>query len=1259
MDSEYGFPYSLDAQKHYSTNTGVDAYDYLPEIPRLYYKSHIFGGTHVRDARTVNLFVEEESKICRKQITTPKLLERMFLEILSNAIDNIYKSREMGINPGGIEITMDSDTISIKNGGNPIPVGLHKYFTKQGAMGTAVELIFGVIGAGSNTSESVIKQGGGQNGYGAKLVNVFARLFQVEVGDNIRGFYQNVVWTKNMTEKSLVQIVPSKYTLQDNWIQDVDVYGRQMTINVPTMIPDPAERYNGENFTKITWKQDFRKMGQQCYTKDELQLYMKYAAEATFHSKVPITFNGKVLNYSNVSDFIKLFNANSSNTPIIHYEWKNQMAPQFSGKQLDQYVAAGQLTPSVELIIFDTPDAGQHISYCNGIYNVDGGTHTNTAYQEVLKVIKEVIQSTKGFDKSGLDLGKITIADLKKHLTIVVNFRCDEPSFKGQDKELLVKPTPKINISIDEAAKIKKWKVVDRIYTTLTGKHISTAGGKGSGHGGRIKDDFNFEEANWIGTNRQGETVLILCEGDSAGSNLLNWILATPERKYKYAILPLRGKLKNVTDMSVLEMEQVKEIMKIIKYAGLKYGIDYRTPEGIAKLKYGCIYCMTDADTDGSHIQSLLMNFLYRVFPTFIQAGRFFYVPTPVIRVMMTEDVKNHVIFYNMHDYEKWVVQNPNFKGRIKYLKGLASSTKPMVRQDAQVSPIVCGYFDQQAGQALDIAFKKGLTSYRKQWINYWRDKIDTDVIRRIDQNNPRMAAVEISMYINTKLVEYSIDSFSRALISYKDGLKKSQRQLLHYLLKHWDFGHSRASEEKLSEIAGAASGECKYHHGDLSDTLARMGCDFPGSNNVPFVSQDGSFGTRNKLGKDVGASRYVETRPAAIMKLIYIKELYNMIERNVVQGKDVEPKWIPSLLPMHVINGFLGVATAYSTESPSYHPIDVIDWLMCYINATDPFPLVPWFKGFTGEISMEIFKGRYTKEQKFAMQGQEEVPYYEGLTLTTKGFYRVIGQRHSQYEEEQNGKKVSMTIPVTDIEIKEIPIGVGIAKYRFEVEQNCEKVDDDMADTDSPNMVIRGWRGDVNEKTLGMVNRIGMTNITLIDDNSFPIPVRNIYEVLKLYADNMIELFAKLKEKRIGEVTTKIIDKSKIIKLLELILSDTLIYKDTDEDVIARQLAQHGIEFSYFEKLGFRGATRQGLEKHRRELLELHQKLKELQETHHLAEWNNSLLKLREHFAAQKDYQKYKHHMYPYVYTNITDLLSGKVKSPFAVAEEKLPDAI
>lgn len=1257
MEGKYGIPYDANLQKQFIDRNDVSSYDYLPEIPRLYYKSHIFGGSHVREPRKSNIFDYNQGKIINKVITTPKLLERMFLEVLSNAIDNVYKSRRMGVDPGSVEITMDAMTISVKNGGIPIPVGLHKYFIKQGQYGTAAELIFGVIGAGSNTSESVIKQGGGQNGYGAKLVNVFSQEFSIEICDNIRGFRELVQWSHNMTQKDSVQVFPSNYTLQDNYIEDIDIYGRRSVINVPNMIPNPSDKYTGENSVTIKWKQDFRKMGCNCYSEDELMLYMRFALEASFHSKVPIIFNGKAFNYQNVNDFMKLFNTGTTNQPIIHYEWPNGYQPQYIGKSLDTMVSTGQLTPVLELVIFDTPDNGQHISYCNGIYNVDGGVHTNTAYQEVLKVIKEVISSTKGFDKSGLDLAKITIADLKKHLTVIINFRCDEPTFKGQDKESLLKPTPKINIPIDSVAKIKKWKVVDRIYTTLTGKHINTAGGK-SDSSKRIKDDYNFEEANWIGTNRTAETVLIFCEGESAGSYVLNWILATEERKNKFAILPLKGKLRNITDLSILEVEQCKEIARIIKYSGLKYGVDYTTPDGVSKLKYGMLYGMTDADSDGSHIQSLIFNVIYRLFPTMILANRVFYIPTPVIRIINNKDVTEK-IFYNMFDYERWAKENPNSNKRAKYLKGLASNKKEFAKQDAQISPIVVATFDSAAGQALDIAFRRGLTYQRKQWINFWRDKIDQNILHQINAQHPRYAAIELSMYINTKLVEYSIDSFSRALPSYKDGLKKSQRQLLHYLLQNWNFGHSRKTEVKLKDIASAASTECKYHHGDLGTTLARMGTCYPGANNVPLIVQEGAFGSRNKLGADVGADRYVETKPDSIIKFLFSEELYNMVERNLVEDKKVEPKWIPSYGPIHLWNGWMGIATAHSSEHPPYHPVDTIDWLMCYITGNNPFPLIPWFKGFTGEVKLESFKGRYTKEQRFLMQGQENIPYYQGLTVCTTGIYRVLGVRQGMIEQEVNGKKQSLATQVTDIEITEIPIDVATSKFRFELEQNCDKIIDDMKDTDSVHMFVQGWRGEVNDKTLGMKKRIGMTNITLIDDNAFPISLKNVYEVLKLYADNMIDLFIKLKQKRLTEITEKITYKSKVIKILELILSKQLVYIDVDDSYIAQQLAQYQIEFEIYEKLYLKSISKNGLEKHRKELAELQEQYKVITDRHHLQDWIDALNKLRDIFNSNKEYQKLPHHVYPYVYTPIEKLLDGTVKSPYRVTEEALPLSI
>lgn len=1241
MSDEYGFPYDPNMEKIVSDSNDASSYGYIPEIPRLFLRSHIFGGSHVREPRKVFVLNRKTMKLEKREITTPKLMERLFLEILSNAVDNAFKSQRMGHPCPHLEITMTGDTFSIRSTGVPIPVDIHPYFYQQGQFGTCAELIFGVIGAGGNTDDNKAKQGGGQNGYGAKLVNVFSRMFEVEIGDNIRGFHQKIVWRKNMMEKVSSVITPA-YT-PTNQPDSKGFYH---------IIPN-GQRYTGENFVKITCKQDFRKFGCPHFTEDDLDLYMKYACEASFNAKFVVSFNGVQLDCRSAQQLVSIFPKDVSKNSLIHYEFFT--APPFGGKQLEDAIANLQIVPTVELIVLDTPNEGMHISYCNGIYNVDGGEHTDTAYREVLKIIKEVLSTTKGFDK-GLDLGKINIGDLKKHATIIINYKCNDPTFKGQDKEKLLKPAPKINITPEEATKIKKWPLINAIYVALTGKHLKEMGGK-MGRG-RIKGDFNFEDANWFGTPMQSQAVLILCEGNSAGAYILKWILGTPERKNKYAAFLLRGKFKNVTDMDYLELLKNPEIAKLIEYMGFQYGVDYNTPQGAATLRYGYIYCMVDADSDGSHIQSLVLNFLYRVFPSFIQSRRFLYVRTPVYRVL-TSTGKTKEVFYDVFDYKKYVKSINGAAHIAKFFKGLASGKDTYAKEDSQLSPIVLANFDQLAAQAFDIAFKKGLTSDRKKWIEFWRNKIDTVVIHDLIQNNPRYKYINISDYINTKLVEYSVDTFSRALPSFKDGLKKSQRQVLWYILLEWDFGHSRKAEENIEGIALGAKAKSKYHHGDLTETLARLGSNYPGANNIPLLAQEGQFGSRNKLGKDLGAARYVETKPEPIFKKIFDKELMELIECHVVDGKKVEPFWIPTKIPLHIINGVIGLATAYSTEIQSYHPVDVIMWIMNYITEAPCFPMIPWFKGFTGKVELELLKNKYAKDKDLVIEGQDMVSYYEGLTLTTTGIYNIVGERDQEYSEIVNGQKQKVTHRVKDILISEIPIGVAIAKYRSVMEEKCDKVNDQMETTDTPAMILEGWKDKVDLKELKLIQRSGMCNITLIDDDAIPIQMRNVYEALKLYCDNMKSLYDTLKKTRLSNLSDAIIKESKIIKLIELLRSKTVIDDDRTDEDITQQMSQHGIEFEFYKKLGRRSTSKTGYAEHIKELTKLQSEYERIKEKHYLAEWYKDLTDMMNYFNGLPEYRKFQHHQFPYIRTKVEDLISGKVKSPFEVKEEQLPASI
>ena len=1242
VHSEYGIQYNPDQEKILKDSNDASKYGYIPEVPRIFLRSHIFGGSHVREERNVLLYDIKEKYFIKKKITTPKLEERLYLEILSNCIDNCFLSRRMSVDPGYVDIEMTSDTISVTSYGLPVPVDIHEYFYTQGQFGTCAELIFGVVGAGGNTDDRITKQSGGVNGYGAKLVNVFSRMFSVEIGDNIRGFHQKVTWKRNMMVKESSILTPSTYQTVGP-----DQSGKFHIIPV-------GERYTGPNFVKITWKQDFRKFGIDYFSQEELELYMKYAADASFQGKVIVNFNKIVLDTRSSQNYINLFPKEIGKTALIHYEFKSP--PGLQGKELETAIASFQLIPDVELIVLDTPGEGMHISYCNGIYNVDGGVHTDAAYREVLKALKDIMASNKGFDK-GLDMGKLDIRDIKKHCTVIINYKCNDPVFKGQDKEKLNKPEPKINIGPDEASKMKKWKLVDVLYKSLTGKNLATISGGRLGRG-RVKDDDNFEEANWFGTDKQWETVMVLCEGKSAGGYILKWILATPERKNKYAAFLLKGKVKNITDTGAMEIEANKELRNLINYMGLDYGVDYRTPAGVRTLRYGYIYIMVDADSDGSHILSLLINFFYRAFPTFIMAGRLIFVPTPVLRVLGSSG-NTKEIFYNMFDYKEWnekVNKLAPHKG--KFFKGLAAGKDSFAREDSKISDLVVIGFDQLVGQALDVAFKKGLTHERKKWIQFWRDKIDTRVIMQMPGNNPRLKYINASDYINTKLVEYSIDTFARALPSYKDGLKKSQRQLLWYILDEWNFGHSRKDETKIQYIANGAADKSKYHHGNLVDTLGRLASNYPGANNLPLMSPEGQFGTRNKLGADIGASRYVETKPEWFFKYIFDKELMDMVERNIVEDKEVEPKWIPCKIPLHIINGVLGVATAYSLEIPGYHPIDIIMWILQYISDQMVFPMVPWFKGFTGGVELEIFKGKYKKDLRQQVT-EDTIHYYEGLTLTTTGIFQHIRNRNEEYTEMVGDKKVKVTHEVADIYISEVPIGVGLASYRSEMEKLCDKVDDQMETTDTPNMTILGWKTAIGLKELKLIERTGLCNITLIDDDSFPIQMRNVYESLKLYCDNMKQLYHDLKEKRLKVLESDIIDEQKIIKLIDLLRSKTIIDDDQPDSIIEQQMLQHGIEFPYYKKLGRRSTSKDGYAEHIKKLENLLKSYQEIYNKHYLLEWHTDLNVISNKLSEMPEYQKLQHHQYPFIPTSINDLLSGKVKSPYKIREELLPESI
>lgn len=1254
----YGIAYDPAQAQRVEDLNDANQYSYMPENQRVFLRSHIYGGSHHREERTALVFDPSTKTLIYKKITTPKLQERLFLELISNAIDNAFKSQRMNVAAPTLDVEMDQSTISVRSTGIPIPVSPHKYYTSQGFFGTCAELIFSMVGGGGNMDDTRARNGGGVNGVGSTLVNIFSRFFQVEIGDNIRGFKQIIAWGANMTQKVIDKIEPS-YQISNQPDQ---------TGNYHIYPVNQAERYNGENFVKVTFKVDPRKFGRDYYVEEDMHLYMKYVVEASFIAKLKCTFNGIDLSCGTPTQFVHMLPKNIQKGALIHYELSQPVNA--TQKQIEDAVANLQLIPIVELIIIDSPgQENMHIAYTNGVWNQLGGVHVDTVYRELLDIVKQCIGTMKGLQD--IDLSKLTIRDIKHHCTVIINYRCPNPDFKGQDKEVLNKPAPKILFTADEIAKIKKFDLTKVIQQIISGKVLKGL----TVNTGRFKSEENFRDADWYGTPRQYECVMLICEGNSAGAYLKDWIYGTNERTNKYCYLLLRGKLLNVTGKELLELLDEKKgndvIRKIVRCMGLEFGVDYRTPEGASRLRYQQMWALTDSDSDGFHIQSLVKNLLHTFFPTFLLAGRFRYVPTPVMRILTSvKKGKTKKIFYTMSEYEGYKKITGDVNHIAKHFKGLASGGKEFAGEDAKKSPIVTCAYDEYAPYAMNIAFGKDKDSSnkRKVWVEQYRDNVGVDIIKDWGSPNPREKYCTITDYINTRLVEYSIDSFKRALPCAFDGLKLSQRQSMWYILIEWSYGHSNKGTENLLTIAGEAKSKTKYHHGDLAPTIARFAQRYPGSNNVPLMTvHEGQFGSREKNGNDIGQPRYISTDPEDINKMIFDEELTKMIPQNVEEGKKVEPIWLPCKLPLHVLNGCLGVATAYSIDQPSYHPMDVCQWILNYITGQNVFAMMPWFMGFQGTVELEHVKGKHKVDKTLMTQEQtqEYVKYYEGLTLTTKGNYKIINERNAEYEVDDptaNDKKKKKKVIglVKDIIITEIPIGIATMSYINWLETKCDKVDTSGTEsTDTPVLKVLGWKGEVSHKSLRLIKRQGITNISLIDDKGIPIQLRNVYQILKLYCDNMVSLYRDLKITRLSKLKEKIIEEQTMCKLIELVITDKILIFRQKRANIFNQMAQYGIEQKFYEKVGLKGLDEDGHTEHLEKLNKLIAEYSAIDAKHELFDWCEDLRKLFDFFSKDDRYRKYSHHEYPFNMVDIQQLISGKIKSPFPLVEEKQPDPL
>lgn len=1093
-------------------------YHHLDDIEHIYLLTDMYLGSDQQNERDSWILDLETLTPVNTTVTLPAGVERVFLEILPNAGDNALRSLAAGVDPGIIEVEMDSHWISVKNGGLPIPIRFNK---TQGMWNP--DMIFGKLHTSSNYDTTKERIGCGRNGYGAKLSNIFSKHFIVEIGDPERGLHYHQEWEDNMRIR-----------------------------HEPIFTKD----YTGEVFVKISYYLDFERFGyssEEGYPEEAFGLFARYVYDYSQTIRTVTRFNQHIFEpSSDPKDHGRFY---FGDVPmIIHYEWPTgtEVITKKSGLQVAK---DRQVLPTSILILADTPRHGKCVAFVNGMITPEG-VHVNAAFKAISGPLLETINNStnkktpkKGVSSEDKDEKKIKLTwkDVKNHLSLLLICHLRDPQFGGQTKEKLTKPVPKFKIDAKLLTSICKWSLITYLAQMVddkVGRLLASTNGKKSRHidGGKGRD------ANFAGGPRSSECILFLVEGDSAKQYAYIAQGIVPDGPDLIGVLPLKGKLINVMKAlanNPLKILKNKEIKELKKYTGLEDYTDYEDPRNFNRLRYGAVAILADADDDGTHIRALVMNYFHCFAPSLLKLNNYLLLfRTHIVKIPSLK-----LGFYTEAEFILWKQANPDYAryGPAKYYKGLGSMKKEDVVEDFQNPQYVTCIYDHDsdftATDALDLAFNDKRADDRKRWLRDWSYTLE-------ELNIGHRVELPISEFIDKELVVYALASLRRAIPSLMDGLKDGQRKILWAAYLIW--GKAKNKNVKVKRVAGLGAyvvENLDYHHGEdpLEKTIVGMAQNFVGSNNMNYLYPDGMFGSRVEGGKDASAGRYIHTKLEWWFPYVFKAEDMPLLTLRHEDGRDIEPYYMLPILPMHLINGAHGVGTAHSTHIPKHNPKEISDWFKARLKGNELPKIMPWYRGFTGSISSKVKKGHgrneFLDEKSKREEGLFTLPTDspKGQSLITQGRF-----------EHRNGKVI----------ITELPIGVWNLPYQRWLEQLLENKEiTDFTwhgDDEKVHFEITGFKGATHE-SLRLIKSYGMTNMYLLDMQNRPVKYNTIEEILEDFYRHRLPFFEERKKRALDKYKEEITRLDAKKRYIEAIRRQE-IDLNSDNHVIETKLQQLGI---------------------------------------------------------------------------------------------------
>jgi DNA topoisomerase-2 len=1074
-------------------------YQKLDPISHIHKRPDMYIGSLKPRAQMREWIAEKDRIVEKNSVVYSDGLLRIFIEALSNSIDNVWRSRQAGLRPSKIRVTIDPLTgeTSLWNDGLHIPVEMHveeKIYNP--------ELIFGHLLSGSNLDDTEARLSSGRNGLGIKLLNVFSTEFHVECADPIQRKIYRQSWYDNMRR----------------------------------MEPPTLRAYSLKTgYTCIRWKPDLEKfeMPNRVYDETILSLYEKYCMDAAMITGIAVSFNEKKFHFKNFLDYVRLYASppSESTEDVVSTDTDTDPdpdAPPSPSPPASPVLHAVSFTSDsdgtdnaykTQYVILESPTQEyKEIGFINGIHTRDGGVHLDSISSELWKSL------IPRFTKSGAG-SSVSAKDLKPHFMIFVNAWAPNPEFSSQSKTKLLAPVIPVSLETRYITQIMRWPFVEKINDLLRSKELLSLKKTEKKTRG-FKRIEGLDHANLAGGKNARHCTLILCEGLSAKTYAVKGInVGWDGRKGRdyYGIYALRGKLLNVRNATVASISNNREITDIIQALGLRYDADYSTEEALKTLQYGRVMILTDADEDGHHICSLIVNLFHKLFPSLLRSidhpPFLWLMMTPIARIFYSPSRQD--CFYNDHDYRR-ALEDPSFsKQKIKYYKGLGTSSDAEIRETFG-QKVVSLVTDERCDNTMDMAFHKMLSQDRKEWLARYDPTAYT-----VPGSN-----YLISEYVNQELIKFSIEDCSRSIPNLFDGLKKSQRKILYSVFKR-RLNHEGKSM-KVAQLAGYCAETSNYHHGEqcLFDTIVRMSQDFPGSNNVPYFEKDGQFGSLAYGGKDAANARYIFTKCAALTRLLFPEEDDALLTYTYDDGDRVEPDYYLPILPTILGNGCTaGIGTGWSCSVPCHDFLQLADkvqeWLALEEEAVNPLEmdLLPSYRGYKGKIE-KLDKNKY--------------------------------QSTGIMEEVRQGRGAGKLV----YKITCLPIGTWTNKYKEDLETMMEqKKLKSIKNYSTPDTVHFELEAAEDFKptieNMKLRSPISSTNMVLFTDSHRLQRYDALRDIFEVFCEARLALYGVRKKARIQRLEIQLVVEQNKKRFLEEVDGDILRVFRVREEEILRQLVE------------------------------------------------------------------------------------------------------